>query len=414
MEKYSLRQDFYERVRNDYYMHRDSIGNDSVENAFIFQYMEHKVQSNRGKNFRQNLEDNWEALKNGKTSKFQYVKFIVERLSQSPKLYQNCDDKDKNLLIPLLAYNLNLKDTEINELKRNGRKKDIHSKLLSLNHQIAESDRIVKKRIDEIPMELLEYLTDRLQKIAVHIEVKTFFYDAGYPVYNVKTDTEYEREKKGTGRKQKSEGILNILDEFCASKELALSDIKPELKEEEYEEFFRILAAGGNEDLFIPLQIDSISGCGLFIVGKRYVWDGAIEDLKGEKGKDLLNKKRQREDGTTVDDLSCLYVVSNLLLEDFDMEYQGIPYTLEDTDYYITYHEAKSLFDNRCTHGRLLESQLRKYNNQWPGGIECPPSLRRYFAEARHIRSKKQEIPSPLMKHVKQVIVETAKKTNKK
>lgn len=316
MGRYSLKKDYYEQLRQDYY--------EKGEKSFVFDYLEKNPRSETC--FRMILGQRWEDVKAGKISRLEYVEYIIEKLSKTPKLYQ--EGRDYKLLLPLLCCGLGLTQEESVQLERTGRKKDIQEKLRLLEERLSGSDGKTRERLSQISDRELERMTQRLSHVSLQVEVRNFFYEIGLPI------TDVSKLKKESAVKAKPERkkdpSLNMLDAYCARKNLALSaavSMQGGERGEDYDEFFQRIAKSGHFGILIPVMIDPRTGSGLLIIGKKYIHDFAY----------LVSKKENK----VYEDYCCAYGILELNRDAVPHVSPGSPRACQEI---VSYHATKYLF----------------------------------------------------------------------
>lgn len=358
MKDYSLKKDYYDQLRQDYYK--------EGEKSFVFHYLEKHPRSDTC--FRMILGQKWKELKAGEISCLDYVKYIIEKLSKTPKLYQ--EGRDYKLILPLLYYGMEMAEDEYQVLENTGRKKDLQEKLLVLEKQMHDSDGAAKERLSKIPFEELERMTRRLELVSLQVEVRNFFYEIGLPI----TDANKPQKEDAAKRKpeRKKDPSLNMLDAYCAQKGLSLfvSGAKPPQDSggEDYDTFFQKLINSGNSGIIIPLMIDPQTGSALFIIGRRYICDYQY----------VIHKKENRE----YENYCCSYGILELDTDDSINAASGQYREL------LSYHAANYLFDYSEAREeyeivrRTNLARIRDYNRSLEG-MEYPKSLHIYFRSER-------------------------------
>ncbi len=355
MERYSLKKDYYEQLRQDYYEKR--------EKSFVFDYLEKNPRSETC--FRMILGQRWEALRAGKISRLDYVNYIIEKLSKTPKLYQ--EGRDYKLLLPLLCCGLGLSQEEATQLERTGRKKDVQEKLCLLEEKLNGSDRETRERLSGISHSELERMTRRLEHVSLQVEVRNFFYEIGLPI----TDTNKPQKESAAKRKpeRKKDPSLNMLDAYCARKNLALTApaaMPGGESGEDYDEFFQRIAKSGHSGMFIPLKIDTWTGAGLFMIGKKYIHDFSY----------LVSKKENK----VFEDFCCAYEilepgVNAVLTPSVGNGGEGEMVSYHAAKYLFHYEEAREAFEiiRRTNLAEIWE------HNRSLGKTSRPQSLDFYF-----------------------------------
>lgn len=357
MKDYSLKKDYYNQLRQDYYK--------EGENSFVFRYLEKNPRSDTC--FRMVLGQKWKELKAGKISCLDYVEYMIDKLSKTPKLYQ--EGRDYKLILPLLYYGIGLSEEEYRILESTGRKKDIQEKLLVLEKQMHAPDEAAKERLSKVPLEELECMTRRLELVSLQVEVRNFFYEIGLPI----TDANKQQREDVAKRKaeRKKDPSLNMLDVYCAQRNLSLfvqSERAQQDNGADYDTFFQKLVNAGNAGVLIPLMIDPQSGAALFIIGRQYIHDFQYVVQKKE------NKKYEN--------YCCSYGVLELNTEGSSAEVSG-KYQEQ-----IFYHVVNYLFDYSQAREeyeivrRTNLVSIRRYNSSL-GRMEHPKPLDIYFAEDR-------------------------------
>lgn len=364
MKNYSLKKDYYNQLRQDYYK--------EGENSFVFRYLEKNPRSETC--FRMVLGQKWRELKAGKISCLDYVKYMIEKLSKTPKLYQ--EGRDYKLILPLLYYGIGLSEGEYQALESTGRKKDIQEKLLVLEKQMHNLDGAVKERLSKIPFKELECMTRRLELVSLQVEVRNFFYEIGLPITDANKPQKENAEKRKAERKK--DPSLNMLDAYCAKKNLSL--FAPSVRvqqdnEEDYDAFFQKLVNAGNSDIIIPLMIDSRTGTALWIIGRQYIHD--------------FQYVVQKKENKNYENYCCAYGILELNTWDSRADISG------KYQERISYHVMNYLFDySRAREEyeivrRTTLASIRGYNNSLEG-MEHPESLDIYFADEREQKETKE------------------------
>lgn len=357
MKNYSLKKDYYNQLRQDYYK--------EGENSFVFRYLEKNPRSETC--FRMVLGQKWRELKAEKISCLDYVRYMIEKLSKTPKLYQ--EGRDYKLILPLLYYGIGLSEGEYQALESTGRKKDIQEKLLVLEKQMHNLDGAAKERLSKIPFKELECMTRRLELVSLQVEVRNFFYEIGLPITDANKPQKENAEKRKAERKK--DPSLNMLDAYCAKKNLSL--FAPSVRvqqdnEEDYDAFFQKLVNAGNSDIIIPLMIDSRTGTALWIIGRQYIHD--------------FQYVVQKKENKNYENYCCAYGILELNTRDSRADISG------KYQERISYHAMNYLFDySRAREEyeivrRTTLASIRGYNNSLEG-MEHPESLDIYFADER-------------------------------
>lgn len=357
MDHYSLKKDYYDQLRQDYY--------EEGGKSFIFRYLEKHPRSDTC--FRMILGQKWKELNAGDISCLDYMEYIVEKLSKTPKLYQ--EGRDYKLILPLLRYGLGLSKEESDILERTGRKKDIQEKLRLLEIQMNASDGAAKERLSKVPPVELERMTRRLEHVSLQVEVRNFFYEIGLPIIEVNKSQKEDASKRKPERKK--DPSLNMLDAYCAQKKLCLSASGVRTSQEsgeDYDSFFQKIAKSGNFGIIIPLMIDPRTGSALFIIGKKYIYD--FQYVVSQKG----NK--------AYEDYCCSYGILELGTYDSGDAVSGRSGEYQEL---LSYHAANYLFHYRDAWEeyeivRRADLEIIQEHNRSLRGMGCPESLDIYLS----------------------------------
>lgn len=357
MKDYSLKKDYYNQLRQDYYK--------EGENSFVFRYLEKNPRSETC--FRMVLGQKWRELKAGKISCLDYIEYMIEKLSKTPKLYQ--EGRDYKLILPLLYHGMGLSEVEYQVLKSTGRKKDIQEKLLVLEKQLQDFDEAAKERLSKVPLEELECMTRRLELVSLQVEVRNFFYEIGLPITDVNKQHKEDAVKRKAERKK--DPSLNMLDAYCAQRNLSLfvpSKRVQQDNETDYGVFFQKIVNAGNPGILIPLTIDPQSGTALWIIGRQYIHD--------------FQYVVQKKENKNYENYCCAYGILELNTWDSKADISG------NYQERISYHAVNYLFDySRAREEyeivrRTTLASIRGYNSSLEG-MDHPKSLDIYFAEER-------------------------------
>jgi hypothetical protein len=347
--KYSLRQDLYKRIIDDYQDSKASKG--GVENSFLYQYYDKKGASSKNA-FRNRLANQYELFRAGEISADDYLAFIIACLEGSPK-------KNKEMLAKIKAQ-------------------EYHD------------------RLSELTIELI--------KQSVIGEVESFLYDIG-----VRKRGEMVKELKS----RKTDNTLTMMDEFCSHNALIVSQqgikrivaISSSVKDaEKYDQLLQKLMRKSSESVFIPLQVDVMSGCGLFIIGKNYIsednlkltQDKLVNDFREATRKKVNAASEVKEYERQVRTYTCFFGIMTLQIPEIAEMAAGL-YPDEDNLKYgveiggrwesFNHHYGISYVDAIqalviCSRS-LLETDILEKNEEMNADIESLlndlPHLRGYF-----------------------------------
>lgn len=156
--------------------------------------------------------------------------------------------------------------------------------------EISDRLRSLKRRVGtkkgEKPADYLLWLTSRLERMALHIRIKTWLQDSGYPMVKPKDGEEAKAEPFKTGLRRKRDFSMRLFEAYCSSSrgyEIRKKDpggaAAPNGWRLNHTGFCMLdldqiralqTAMEGNEETFfnIPLAVDLYSGCVFFLAGK--------------------------------------------------------------------------------------------------------------------------------------------------
>lgn len=155
-----------------------------------------------------------------------------------------------------------------------------------ISNRLHNLKRKIRTRKGEVRTEdYLPWLTRKLEKMAVHIKIKTWLQDNGYPLgeddevkkllqerrkqdfsmrlFGAYCDSEkgYDFIEKKEGSREADEGWI-VRNGFCVWKPDGFEDYRQAL--------LQALEQEGREDFYFPLAMDLHSGCVFFLAGKGY------------------------------------------------------------------------------------------------------------------------------------------------
>ena len=116
--------------------------------------------------------------------------------------------------------------------------------------------------------DFLKQITKELLECALTIDIQTFLYDVGFPV---NTNGKINKARK-------KDRNLDMLTAYCKEKEISFNNADnrrmQNLSDEQisqYENLYHSLQSSNNMDVIIPVQIDVLTGAGVYIVGKNNI-----------------------------------------------------------------------------------------------------------------------------------------------
>lgn len=134
----------------------------------------------------------------------------------------------------------------------------------------------------------LEILNKELLNCILDVDVQTFLYDVGHPL---------NQEKGRTYKSRKKDRAMDMLDAYCSENHIYFGQQSPgisrtsnSLTEKEvkfYEKLYVFLNDTEKTDIIFPIQVDALTGAGLYIMGSDYfpesVWKKRTKDRKREE-----------------------------------------------------------------------------------------------------------------------------------
>lgn len=365
---------FYRRLQHDYRL----LGTDSVIYRFIQEEQERLYRQFRpGSSVKKGssliqLRLHFDALAAGRETPVEYIANLLRILSGRPVLYQDCAGTDpRGLLATLAATGLRDGDEAVSV---HGSRRHMQECLSELVRRFDRQDADVYRRYAESnyaqpPYEALRELTHAILRCAAHVEVKAFFYDAGYPLNdnsygNIPEKNGGRKPRRqsaggdnaatdaGRGRKPRVDKTLSLLDAYCAAGHLSLFHSGAEASLEDCKRLYELLVQGDNEKVLVPLRVDSRTGCALYIVGRNFYANmyAGIETMK--RAKNYRNSHN-----------ACAYGILQL---DSTTDDLPLGYTLSDWfDAYTSLEEAIVQYENVCID---TLAEIREDNEELPPG----------------------------------------------
>lgn len=338
-------------------------------------------------------------LKAGEISPAEYWKLLLEILIQKPQFGKRCGKPEKSLESKrMIGYTSKDPQPLLCEMtdialgkEKSERKTGVAQKMKKVYDILSASqgeayrdvtERMEKQGFWQPPYAKLMKLTDAVLDVALAYDIREFFFDTaverqeGYSV--VKRQKE-RGEGGSSSRAERTDKSLKLIDDYCRKKGKTLfgsgQDGGAEPKDMVCDALYRKLLEGGNEEVFVPLLVDRVTGCGIYLLGRAY-----FEESSG-----VTSGKRR-----TVQN-SCAYGVMFL-----DNDYgEGIK-----TGYHINnefgefpdYNSARFKGDWSYEKARQdAEDTIRETNGKVPDGV--PEEFRQYFegdtdAEAEELREE--------------------------
>lgn len=264
-----IRDEFYRNIQTDYRLFES----DSVIFQFFReehermyrQFLEKKRNGPAPGSYLLRLREQTELLREGKEASETFVRQLFLILNGRRALYQDSlgtGSAPGDFLKPLAAVCLGVEEEQLS-----GRMQRCIGELAKAWEKEEDWERArggIRERLERSPFaappcgELLE-IAETVMERATHMEIREFFYDAGYPLTS--------EGKKTRGRRM--DKTLCLLEAYCEKKGYALFDDRRKLRDADCGTFFNGLNRGiARRDIFFPLKVDARTGCGLYIIGR--------------------------------------------------------------------------------------------------------------------------------------------------
>lgn len=385
----SARDEFYKVLGDDLTLY----GNKSV----LYQYLdgeqekrasiENKKDLGKARSYQLRIRFYRRQLKAGELSPEEYWRLLLEILIQKPQFSKQCGKSEKSLeskkIIGYASEDPQPLLCEIVDIalgaEKPGQKSGVGAKLKRV-YDILDSgrgeeyrnliERMGKRGLFKPPFTKLMKLTDVVLNVAVAYDIREFFFDTavekqdGYSVVKRKNG---DGDDRGSSRAERTDKSLRLIDYYCRKKGRTLfgfggdEEMETAPRDMACDALYRELLAGGNEEVFVPLLVDRMTGCGIYLLGRVY-FEENYEEMPGS---------RQRKEA------SCAYAVMFL-----DNDYgEGI-----ETGYHINnafdefpdYNAARFQGDWSYEKARQeAEEIIRETNGKLPKG--APKEFHRYF-----------------------------------
>lgn len=348
-----VKQEFYSSLRDDYIKK----GRDS----FLYRYMEQEKMkllfSGEKKLVFGKRSDAYLQIKRyqqdymvGKLTETEFVIKLLKMLLKGDKLRLK---KESRQMLFDFASEIE-GDTFLEGCKRDS------DKYSCVIESLSGKKEAVSKWKSVLVTEILEKMSSELLDSALAVDIQTFLYDVGYPVNaNGKIHTARKKDRN-----------LDMLTAFCRENQISLHhpNMYPvqglsDEQIDQYKQLYKALQTSDNLDVVIPVQIDTVTGAGVYIVGKNNV-SPKSEVYKKIKGNCcyvcfLI-------DGLSVEDYNGISSFS-WLINDEENTLCNLP-DLEEALKWHIYFKAESLGD------------FQERNGSAPEG--CPEELKHFFEES--------------------------------
>lgn len=398
----SARDEFYKTLADDLAME----GKESVLYQYLEGEQEKKAESlkekdlSKTRSYQVRIRYYWKRLRAEDISPEKYLHILFSILLQKPQFCKSSgrtkkqdDDFESSSVIgyvsenpqPLLEKILDAafdKEQETKKVKFAAGMKEVCRILEEGEGAEYEKvrERLEEKGFWEYPYEELEELTAAVLDVAVSYDIKEFFFGTiveqqdSYSVAKRSKDGGKEADKSRAERTDKS---LKLMDFYCRKKGKSLfasglgaDGITPP-KDMECDALYRCLKENGNDEVFVPLLIDPVTGCGIYLIGKSYFEGNCISE-------DQIYKLKNAEE-------LCSYGILNLD-DDYGEDVKTGYHIWNEFGDFKDYNSAR--FDNIRFGGREWSYEqacretlevIREKNGKMPEGIS--KAFQKYFQD---------------------------------
>ncbi len=328
-------------------------------------------------------------LKEEKLSPEEYLRLLLEVLLQKPQFARRCGKPEKDLEgrrisnyisrdpQPLLHEMLGIALGNRKSEKRANVGQNMQIVYDILGTKEGKDYEAVLERLGERgfwkpPFTKLMILTDAVLDVAVAYDIREFFFDTVVEQqegYSVAKRQKGSGEGKAFSRAQRTDKSLKLIDSYCQKRGKTLfgagsgGEGRREPGDMECDALYRCLLEEGNEEVFVPLLVDSVTGCGIYLLGKAYFEGNGIDDPE------QLQEMEQ----------SCAYSVL-FLDNDYGEDIRTGYHINNGFGEFQDYNAAR--FDGDFSYEKArqdAEATLKESNGKLPKGI--PDVFRRYFED---------------------------------
>lgn len=342
-------------------------------------------------------------LKAGELSPEEYWRLLLEILLQKPQFGKKCGKPEKSLESKrIIGYSSKDPQPLLCEMadialgaENPGKKAGAGAKLKKVYDilNLGQGDeyrnlveRMGKRGLWQPPFTKLMELTDAVLDVAVAYDIREFFFDTavekqdGYSVAKRKSGY---GEDRGSSRAERTDKSLRLIDYYCQKRGRTLfgsggnEDAETAPRDMTCDTLYRKLLESGNEKVFVPLLVDRMTGCGIYLLGRVYF----------EENYDKMHRNRRIEKSP------CAYAVL-FLDNDYGEEIRTGYHINNEFGEFPDYNAARFQGDWSYERARQeAEETIRETNGVVPDGV--PEEFRGYFeadtdAEAEELRRETQ------------------------
>lgn len=295
------------------------------------------------------LTEQYLSYGSGELDGNQYLEKLLQILINNNRIHLSEDYRKR-----VLQYGIYLSSEDT--FRGVKKEKDILRKTLQVMKENRLSEKMALDSGFTLGWEELAAITEEIQDMLLRQDINTFLYDVGFTLKdNILVSS------------RKKDRSMEMLDAYCEEKGIHLfgqngMELTSFAKNDEQEymnacdALLQQLNEEQREDVFLPVMVDSATGVGIFIIGKRYYASdvGVQNDMQSSCGYGLI-----RFDGV-------------------DSE-TGMVFSLDFDTYDIpNMQEAKRWLKKSARIDAI--AQYQDYNLNMPA--ECPPCFQTYFSES--------------------------------
>ena len=326
-------------------------------------------------------------LKAGNISPEEYLKQLLETLAKKPQFGKPCGKQKRSLESNrIIGYSSQNPQPLLEKMadiavghEDTGEKKTTDQKIKAacalLFQEESPEYKKAMRRLGENgfwtpPYRRLMAITDAVLDVAVAYDMKEFFF--GTVVEKKDSYTVRKRQKPADGgsggsRAERTDKSLKLMDFYCRKRGKALFGLRAGESrapgDMDCDALYWKLLKEKNENVFVPLLIDPVTGCGIYILGKAY--------FEGEYADDQEKYKRLKE--------SCAYSVLRFD-DDYGADIKTGFHMCSKFGEFPNYNSAR--FDGVWSYENVrqdMEKTIKELNAKMPAG--APEIFRKYFED---------------------------------
>lgn len=202
----------------------------------------------------------------GNADEGDYLLIFLRILSDNSKL--NLDENQKEIL---LAYGRKIGGDNVFDGERK-----IKGKYIKMIQILEEMKRSRKEKKVSLGTEQLEKLNEEMLVRILKLDVQTFMYDVGYPIT-------LDKDGGRSHKSRKKDRMMDMLDAYYKEKDIFLEQQQDKSLQEKIEfckKMYKRMRKSKWIGTVLPVQIDSLTGAGLYIMGKKYFPDSVWKKWK--------------------------------------------------------------------------------------------------------------------------------------